>query len=167
MKIMHSEWQGRLDHWIRTLKEDFYEPLGEIAWEAFRTMDHLSPETAKEEAYVPVSQGFTWGNAWEYCWFKGSVAMPKSAEGQRIVMNLKPGGESTLFVNGHAFGTYRASWIDEEHHYVEDNTLTVSAKEGERFDILMETYAGHDFPEASSGYLATGPVLPGAYQDSE
>ena len=43
MKLMHSEWQDRVKHWVRTLRDDFYEPLGEIRWEAFRTMDHLSP----------------------------------------------------------------------------------------------------------------------------
>ncbi len=41
MKLMHSEWQDRVKHWVRTLRDDFYEPLGEIRWEAFRTMDHL------------------------------------------------------------------------------------------------------------------------------
>lgn len=30
----------------------------------------------------------------------------------------------------------------------------------------METYAGHYFPEAPSGGCATGPVLPGAYEDT-
>ena len=44
MSIMHSEWTGRLKHWIRTLKDDFYQPLGEISWEMFRTMEQLSPE---------------------------------------------------------------------------------------------------------------------------
>ena len=44
MKVMHSEWTDRLHHWIRTLKDDFYEPLGEIAWEAFRTKEHRTPE---------------------------------------------------------------------------------------------------------------------------
>lgn len=36
MKVMHSEWSGRIKHWIRTLKDDFYEPLGEFRWEAGR-----------------------------------------------------------------------------------------------------------------------------------
>lgn len=31
MKVMHSEWRDRVKHWTRTLKEDFYEPLGEIS----------------------------------------------------------------------------------------------------------------------------------------
>ena len=46
MGIMSSEWRGRLQHWMRTLKDDFYRPLGEISWEAFRTMEHLSQEEA-------------------------------------------------------------------------------------------------------------------------
>lgn len=165
MKLMHSEWQGRLEHWIRTLKDDFYEPLGEISWEAFRTMDHLSLEEVQSKAFEPVSPGFTWGNIWEYCWFKGSICLPEGAKGQRIVMDLQPEGESTLFVNGKSFGTYRASWVLEPHHYIEDNVLTTCADGGECFEIMMETYAGHYFPDAASGGCATGPVLPGAYMD--
>ena len=80
-------------------------------------------------------------------------------------MNLKPGGESALFVNGKSFGTYRADWLDVPHHYMEDNVLTTCAEGKEHFDILMETYAGHFYPEAPTGGCATGPVLPGSYKD--
>lgn len=165
MKLMHSEWQGRLEHWLRTLRDDFYEPLGEISWEAFRTMDQLSMEEAQTREFMPVQPGFTWGNIWEYCWFRGSITLPEQAKGQRIVMNLKPGGESALFVNGKSFGTYRADWLDVPHHYMEDNVLTTCAEGKEHFDILMETYAGHFYPEAPTGGCATGPVLPGSYED--
>lgn len=166
MKVMSSEWKDRIRHWIRVLKEDFYEPIGEISWEAFRTMEHLSVEEALKGAFVPVPAGYTWGNTWEYCWFKGKIVLPKEAEGKRIVMNLSPDGESALFVNGKAFGTYRASWVREKHHFVEDNVLTSCAKAGEEFSILMETYAGHYFPEAPDGGCVTGPVMPGLYQDT-
>ncbi len=165
MKVMNAEWRDRVDHWVRTLKEDFYEPLGEITWRASRTMEHLSPEEAQMLTFVPVHPGFVWGDTWEYCWFQGSVILPQRAEGKRIVLNLAPDGESTLFVNGKSFGTYRAPWVSERHHYVEDNVLTREAKAGEQFDILMETYAGHYYPEAPTGGCATGPVLPGLYQD--
>ena len=165
MKVMSAEWRDRVGHWIRTLKEDFYEPLGEISWSAARTMEHLSPQEALQREFVSVGPGFVWGNTWEYCWFQGSVTLPERAEGKRIVLNLAPGGESTLFVNGKSFGTYRAPWISDQHHYMEDNVLTGKGKAGERFDILMETYAGHYYPEAPTGGCATGPVLPGLYQD--
>ena len=163
MKVMHSEWTDRLHHWIRTLKDDFYEPLGEIAWEAFRTKEHRTPEEVAQCAFTRVEPGFTWGETWEYCWFRGTVTLPAEAAGKRIVMRLAPGGESTLFVNGRSFGTYRADWVSEAHHYMEDNVLTRSGQAGEQYSILMETYAGHYFPEIHS--CATGPVLPGAYQD--
>lgn len=166
MKLMHSEWKDRVSHWTRTLKDDFYIPLGEISWEAFPTMEYLTPQEAMKGAFVPVSPGYTWGKIWEYCWFRGSITLPAEAKGQRIVMDLKPDGESALFVNGKAFGTYRASWVDEPHHFMEDNVLSFCAEGGEQFDLLMETYAGHYFPEAPSGGCATGPVLPGSYEDT-
>ena len=143
MGIMSAEWSGRLQHWLRTLKDDFYRPLGIISWEAFRTMEHLSPEEAVKKSFEPVEPGFTWGKTWEYCWFRGKVVLPKAAEGKRIVMDLRPDGESTLFVNGREFGTYRASWVSQKHHFIEDNALSAEAEAGTEYEILMETYAGH------------------------
>ena len=161
MKLMHSEWKDRVRHWVRTLQDDFYEPLGEIRWEAFRTMDHISPEEALQKEFTAVEPGFTWGKTW----FKGTVVLPKGAEGKRIVMDLDAGGESTVFVNGKSFGNYRAAWVDEAHQFIEDNCLAVCGKEGDTYEILMETYAGHFYPEAPTGGCATGPVLPGAFTD--
>ena len=165
MKLMHSEWQDRVKHWIRTLKDDFYEPLGEISLEAFTTMEYLTLEEAAKGDFAPVSPGFTWGKEWEYGWFRGSFTLPEGAKGERIVMDLKPDGESALFVNGKAFGTYRASWVYEPHHFMEDNVLCSCAEGGEHFELFMETYAGHFLPDAPTGGCCTGPVLPGAYTD--
>lgn len=162
MGILSPEWDGRIRYWLRTLEEDFYEPLGEIKFQAFRTEKHLKYEELDKEKFVPVSSGFCWGNTWEYCWFLGEVLLPKEADGKRIVLDLKPGGESTLFINGEEFGTYRADWVAKAHHYLVDNTLTRNAQPGSCYHIAMETYAGHDFP--NSGSCATGPVLPGSYQ---
>lgn len=163
MDVLSSEWRDRVAHWVRTLKQDFYAPLGEIGWEAFRTRDHLSPRELESREFVPVSPGFTWGKTWEYCWFRGWVTLPEAAQGKRIVLDLSPGGESTLFVNGRSFGTYRAGWVSEPHHYLVDNALTAQGRAGDCYEILMETYAGHYYPDM--GLCATGPVLPGAYQD--
>lgn len=99
MGIMSSEWRGRLQHWMRTLKDDFYRPLGEISWEAFRTMDHLSQEEAMNGPFEPCRPGFTWARPGRLL-FRGKVVLPAEAQGKRIVQDLKPDGESTLFVNG-------------------------------------------------------------------
>lgn len=100
MGVMHSEWRDRLQHWMRTLKADFYQPLGEIRWTAYRTMEQMDRKEVLREAFVPVEPGFIWGKEYEYCWFSGDFTLPEEAKGERIVLNLAPGGESCLFVNG-------------------------------------------------------------------
>ncbi len=159
MDIMHSEWRVRIENWIQVLKQELYEPIGEIHWTAHKTKEYLTPDQALAGDFQPVEAGFTWGESWEYCWFKSSIVLPEGAAGKRIVMNLNPGGESTLFVNGQAYGTYRADWISDDHHYMVDNFLTRDAKPGEVYDVLMETYAGHYYATAGYGCY-TGPVLP-------
>ncbi|MBR2823401.1 MAG: alpha-mannosidase [Clostridia bacterium] len=165
MKYMHSEWRRRLDHWIDTLKRDFYHPLGPIPVEAAFTMDHLTPAEAMERTFAPIAPGSSWGRTWEYCWLRGSVTLPAEAAGKRIVMDLNTGGEATVFVDGRSFGTYRAGWVEVPHHFLVDNCLTPCGEAGERYDLLLEAYAGHYYPESPLGGCATGPVLPGSYTD--
>lgn len=166
MKYMHSEWRSRLDHWIDTLKKDFYHPLGLIETEAAFTMDFLTPEEALQLNFETISPGTAWGHTWEYCWLHGKITLPAEAEGHRIVMDLNTGGETTVFVNGKSFGTYRDHWVNIPHHFIEDNFLTDSGKAGEIYDILLEAYAGHYYPQSETlKGCATGPVLPGSYTD--
>ena len=105
MGIMHSEYRDRINHWIRTLKEDFYTPVGTLKWEVFKTMEQLSYEEAGAGTYERVEPGYTWGKTYEYAWFRTTLSLPEEAAGKRVVLDLCPGGESTVFVNGAAFGT--------------------------------------------------------------
>lgn len=162
---MNAEYKDRVEHWIRTLKADFYKPLGEIPFAAHTTMEQLPFSEAGQMDYQPVEPGWKWGKTFEYCWLKGEIVLPKEAEGEKIVLDLQPGFESCVFVNGQEFGTLRNSWVDLRHHYLVDNVITSDAREGEHFDILLETYAGQYVPEAPTLDGSTGPVLPGSYQD--
>ena len=165
MKYMHSEWKGRLQHWIHTLKQDLYLPLGPIEVEGFRTMEHLPLEEAQKGNFEPMPVGTEWGHVYEYCWLRGKVTLPEEAKGKRIAMDLSSAGEMTVFVDGRSFGTYRAGWVDVPHHYIVDNYLTDCGEPGTTYDLMVEAYAGHFYPESPLGGCATGPVLPGSYQD--
>ncbi len=165
MKYMHSEWKMRLAHWIETLKRDFYHPLGVMETSAFMTMDSLTPDEAMRQTFSSMLPGTPWGHTWEYCWLKSRIVLPEQAKGKRIVMDLQTGGESTVYVNGRAFGTYRAGWVEVPHHYIVDNQLTRCGEPGQTYDVLVEAYAGHYYPESNVGNCATGPVLPGSYTD--
>ena len=161
MKIMTDEYRDRLRRWTEALRQDLYLPLETISFEAAKTFDQLSLEEAGKLDYKSVSEGYTWGDQWEYCWMRSKITLPKEAEGKRIALDLQPGGESTIFINGISFGTYRAKWVDFPHHFIEDNFITSSGKAGEVYDLALEVYAGHDYPETWG--CATGPVMPGAF----
>lgn len=165
MNFANSEWRGRLAHWLETLKKDLYLPLGPIEVEAFTTMEHLTPEAAARGEFAPMAPGTKWGHTWEYCWMRSKITLPEAAAGRRITMDLQTGGESTVFVDGRSFGTRRAEWVHVPHHYIVDNFLTNSGEAGRVYDLLVEAYAGHYFPESPLGGCATGPVLPGDYTD--
>lgn len=157
---MKPEWKDRLAHWMRVLEQEFYEPLGEIALEGFETMEMLSPEAAQAGSFAPMAAGTPWGPRWGYLWLRGEIVLPEKAAGQMIVMDLRQGGEATVFVDGEAFGTRRAEWVSVPHHYICDQILTKDAKPGERHALLIEAYAGHGFPGEFNDGCATGPVRP-------
>ncbi len=158
---MKPEWEDRLKHWLNTLKKEFYQPMGDIVLEGFNTYDLLSPEEAEQGTFTPMPEGTVWGCTWAYAWFRGDIAPGAALQGKRLVMNLNAGGEATLFVNGEAFGTRRAEWVKEPHHYICDQVLTDSFQPGQTFHLLMEAYAGHDYPKSETGLsCSTGPIRP-------
>ena len=134
-KLMTNEYADRLDHWIRTLRTDLYEPLEEIRFGGFQTLKYLTAEEAAWRTFLPMEPGTEWGRTWEYMWLRSRIRLPEKAQGKQIVMDLALSGEATLFVNGSAFGTRRAEWVSTPHHYMVDNFLTVCGRAGSRKSI--------------------------------
>jgi alpha-mannosidase len=142
------EWRRRFENWIRELPRHFYRPLGDLVLAGFTTREHLTPAQALKGPFKRMKTGTKWGAKWEYAWFKGRVTLPKAAAGQRIVLKADTGGESLLFLDGVAAGA-----IDWAHPEV---LLSPRARPGERFEFLIESYAGHGPTPCSAG-----PVPPG------
>ncbi len=130
------EWQHRLERWQRALWDACHQPLGTVALAGFTTPDYLTAEQAAARAFHPMPPGTPWGAKWEYGWFRASIVIPPEAAGQRVVIRPDPGGlESLVWVNGQAAGSL--GWARKEI------TLTAAATPGDRYDILLESYAGH------------------------
>ena len=157
---MRPEWKDRVKHWMAVLEKEFYEPLGEIAFDGFETMEMLACEEAEKRTFKKMTPGTAWGPRWGYLWLKGEIELPEKAAGKMIAMDLRQGGEATVFVNGKAFGTRRAEWVSVPHHYICDQVLTTNAQPGDTFSLMVEAYAGHGFPGEENDACATGPVRP-------
>ena len=144
---MLNEIAEQLRHVIDALAADLYHPLGEIPLEGFRTDRELSLAEAEKLPRQPYPENTVWGQPLDYAWMFGRFTVPESARGERIVMDLKPGGEATLFVNGRPFGARRADRLDHPHHYICDQTVANKARGGEEIAVAMEVYGGTPLPE--------------------
>ncbi len=167
---MTNELTDQLRHVIDALVADFYHPLGEIALEGFLAPGDLSLGEAQAQARAPWPEGTAWGKPWDYAWMFGQFTVPREARGERIVMDLNPGGEATLFVNGRAFGARRAERMDQPHHYLVDQAVCLKAEGGESVSLAMEVYGGTPlpdhpgrpvFPENGVSFAGTGPAVMG------
>jgi len=157
---MKVEQRDQLILMIDALTRDFYHPVGEIALNGFKAEKKYLLKEALTQPCQPYHEGMAWGNSWEYAWMFGRIVLPESVKGERIVMNLNPGGESTLFINGQPFGTYRGGGVLHKHHFMVDQILTTNAEGGEVYDLAMEVYGGTPIPVSPKGRCASGPIFP-------
>lgn len=164
MNIMSSELEGRLDHWIHTLREDLYTPAFPLHWEVCHPDHPVGIGDLNSQVFHPVEEGYTWGFSYQYAWFRTTFKVPEDLDGAYLVMDLQPGHEATVFVNGEAFGAWRADWIKYPHHFMVDNWLSEHAKAGDTYTICMEVYAGHYYTGQESMACAPGPLLPGLHR---
>ncbi len=129
------EWQRRIEHWRKELPKQCYRPLGTLALEGFSSFEQLSLPQVLSADFINMPTGTAWGAKWEYYWFRTTVVIPAEAAGKRVVVQLAPGGESAVYVNGQHAGAI--DWGRPEL------TLAVRAVADTKYDILIESYGGH------------------------
>lgn len=142
------EWKHRVERWQDALWKGCYRPLGKIELSGFTTHEQLTAEQALAQKFRPMPTGTAWGEKWEYGWFKAVFTLGEEAQGKRIVVRLQPGGESLVWVNGKVGGSI--GWAHKEI------TLSTSGIPGEKYEILIEAYAGHGHITVGDGPYAYG-----------
>lgn len=131
-----------------------YKTVGTIACEIRRipapakTMENLETfvTAMPKDDWVPVTNGEHWGGDGGYAWFRGQFTVPADLAGKELWLKSLTGeAETLLFVNGEAKGMFDANpeISNPQNRLHEIQPLTAHAREGECFDILLESYAGH------------------------
>ncbi len=143
---MTNELTEQINHVMDALAADLYHPIGEICLEGFLSSEDLTLREAETHDREPWPEGTMWGGPWDYAWMFARFVLPSRARGERIVMDLNPGGEATLFVNGKPFGARRADRLAYPHQYMEDLTVAMKAEGGEVISVAMEVYGGTPLP---------------------
>jgi alpha-mannosidase len=153
-----AEWNDRIETWRRNLNAWLYEPIGTMPVSGFCTMDRLSQSDARKQKFRPMKEGTPWGVQWEYGWFKGSITLPKTAQGRHIVFHDPRTVESIIYLNGILAGS-----TNHGHPYP---TLALKGRAGQSFELLMELYAGHGAhpPDGPLPKTPTPTLQPGVPQ---
>jgi alpha-mannosidase len=145
---LNPEWLRRVNNWRDELPFHFYRALDVVALDGFVTKEQLTAEEALARSFAPMPTGTRWGAKWEYGWFRGAATLPAAAAGQRVVLRADAGGESAVWVNGRLVGA-----VDRQHTEI---TLALAGQPGDRYDILIEAYAGHGLRTSGKGPVGYG-----------
>jgi alpha-mannosidase len=141
-----EEWKHRIERWEKILWECCYRPIDNVKLSGFITLEQLTADEALSRPFQPMSPDTRAANG--NSWFKGQLILPNEADGQRIVLRLEPGGESLVWINGDIAGS--VGWA---HHEI---TLAQRGTPGDKFDILLESYAGHGLISVGKGPIRHG-----------
>lgn len=145
---MNKEWKRKIECYLQDFNTYITTEVCEIPYSGFVTKERLTLESASAMPREPFHEGKQWGELWEYAWMFASVTVPEECEGERIVYKCD-NGECIVWVNGRIMGS-----LDREHKEI---TLSRCARAGERFDIVMEVYAGHGRKGLEAEHF-TGPI---------
>ncbi|TCM99636.1 alpha-mannosidase [Paenibacillus sp. BK033] len=142
-----KEIQYQVEKLLRVKQKFIYKKLSIVEFTCFVTGERLSYSDIDSRSFEPISVGDRWGSSWTYAWLRSSLVVPEGTEGKRLVVLADFGSEATLYVNGVVSGA-----LDLQHH---DVTLTRHAREGERYELAAEAYAGHsgEQPVFGESYL--------------
>lgn len=144
-KQHYEKMIAKLERFEETLNPYLFteiESLPAVAFVADKQY-HTIPEDNNFEA---VSSGWKWGGEGAYCWLKTEYVVPEELDGKDIFIMPKMGGyEAMLWVDGVPFGTFNTKIVYTSHgnHYC--GLIKKNAKAGEKTDIAIEYYAGHDY----------------------
>lgn len=128
--------ENRIRQYLVFLEQNKYERLCALEIEYFETKEHFRspPENVEWKA---ASLPLAYGKEWTSYWFRTSFALPPEAAGRQVFFCAKPRADSLVFIDGVASGA-----INPFH---EKLRLSASGEAGRRYELCMESYAGHRY----------------------
>lgn len=148
--------ENRIRQYIELLERNKYERLTSLEVEYLETTEALRSPPAKG-AWKSAPLPFAYGKEWTCFWFRTSFALPTAAAGRQVFLEAKPRADSLVFIDGEACGALNP--------FHEKLRLSGQGEAGRRYEVHMESYAGHKYPgehpgQAESVILTLGLRIP-------
>ncbi len=136
----------KIERFQTTIEPMIFEKHDTIDFKQFVTKDRLH-DIPDDSKFTAVERGSTWYGKDSYSWYKSTYTVPAELDGKDLFIKPHMGGyEALLFVNGRTMGTFATKIVYTGHgnHYCD--LIKKSAKDGEKLNIVIEYYGGHDMP---------------------
>lgn len=125
----------RIEIWMNEFPNHIYEKIDTPSFQVYFTKDMISYKEVLSMEFHDINIGDTWGQKWEYGWFRTRIKVSDWAVGKTLYFLPAVGGEMLVYVNGIEVGA-----SDLQHDGI---VLTRNAKLDDIYTIYMESYAGH------------------------
>jgi len=98
-----------------------------------------------ENGWKKINSGDKWGGDFCYAWLRSEYTVENGFEGKKLLLKPNVGlVEGLLFLNGKPSGIFDVCPdIPSDSRLHEVQPLTLNAKSGEKYEIVIECYAGH------------------------
>lgn len=132
--------------YLDRIGDKIFDMVDTVEVTGFETSDKYA-KAPEDVSYKQMLPGDHWGREKSYCWFKVEYLVPERLDGQKLYIYPEYDGyEALLFVNGLPYANFASKYpaMNTSHgnHYCK--VFTQSAKAGERYELMLEAYAGHD-----------------------
>lgn len=137
---------SKLENSLRIYERLLFTEVGQLQdVKSLYTHEHF--RSVPDSVTQPIAKGTTWGDEWGSLWVKGSFEVPEELAGKPVYALSECGGvEQLFFINGVPKGIFNSKnreYIGGVHCSQYIGTF----REGERFELAFECYAGHYDPD--------------------
>lgn len=131
--------------YVERMEEHIFKQVDKLDIEYYSTFNklHKLPENVE---FKHINKGDVWGSEKVYCWFKSDYVVPDELDGKTLYLIPECGlYEGLLYVDDLPYANYASKFsmnTGHGNHYCK--VFVQDAKKGQKINLVLEAYAGHD-----------------------
>lgn len=130
---------------VYRMENYMFDVVDQLKVKSYETYEKLNKPPSLNKYTKEMSEGDCWGAEKKYCWFHTEYTVPEELSGKDLYLRPEYNGyEAMLFVNKVPYTNFASKIVVNSHgnHYCK--VFCSKAKAGQRLELDLEAYAGHN-----------------------
>jgi alpha-mannosidase len=145
--IVNKKTIMKLERLLDIYKREIYTPLADLKLEYGETFKHFRTCPEKDLSWKPVKGSFSWGEAWQSIWMKGSFKVPADFTDNKLYIQADTGAvEVLLMVDDQYKGILNIETEEGVRGHHHTRLALSDPVPGSVHRVALECYAGHPCP---------------------